>query len=89
MMRSRIVPVDGKPLSVASLSATVAVLPGLDTDATKSMESETYVLGNGHYQIEVMTNLNKLPPTGAWIVATWPKVKGGLGFPARVFAVLP
>jgi kynurenine formamidase len=62
---------------------------GLDTDATPSMESETYVLSNGHYQIEVMTNLDKVPPTGAFILATWPKPKGGLGFPARVFAVLP
>lgn len=61
----------------------------LDTDSTKSMESETYVLGSGHYQIEAMTNLDKVPPTGAVIVATWPKPKGGFGFPARVFAVLP
>lgn len=61
----------------------------MDTDITKSMESETYVLGTGHYQIEVMANLDKVPATGAMIVATWPKVKGGLGFPARVFAVLP
>ena len=61
----------------------------MDTDATKDMESETYVLDHGHYQIEVMDNLDKLPPTGAIIVATWPKVKNGLGFPARVFAILP
>ena len=27
--------------------------------------------------------------TGAVIVATWPKPKGGLGFPARAFAILP
>lgn len=61
----------------------------LDTDTTPNMESETYLLGAGHYQIEAMANLDKVPATGAWIVATWPKVKNGLGFPARVFAVLP
>jgi kynurenine formamidase len=61
----------------------------LDTDATKTMESETYVLSSGHYQIEVMANLDKVPATGAFIVASWPKPKGGLGFPARVFAILP
>ena len=61
----------------------------MDTDATKSMESETYVLSHGHWQIEVMANLDKVPPTGAYVVATWPKPKAGLGFPARVFAVLP
>ena len=61
----------------------------MDTDATKSMESETYVLASGHYQIEVMANLDKVPATGAFIVATWPKPERGLGFPARVFAILP
>ena len=61
----------------------------LGTDATKSMEGETYVLAGGHYQIEAMDNLDKVPPTGALIVATWPKVKDGLGFPARAFAILP
>ena len=62
---------------------------GMDTDTTPKMESETYVLGHGHYQIEVMANLDKVPPTGAIIVVTWPKVKNGLGFPARAFAILP
>ncbi len=61
----------------------------MDTDTTDRMESETYILQHGHYQIEVMANLDKVPATGALIVATWPKVKGGLGFPARAFAILP
>ena len=62
---------------------------GMDTDTTPKMESETYVLGHGHYQIEVMANLDKVPATGALIVVTWPKVKNGLGFPARAYAILP
>jgi kynurenine formamidase len=53
------------------------------------MESETYLLQKGHYQIEVMTNLDKVPAKGALIVVSWPKVKKGLGFPARAFAILP
>ncbi|OGV75454.1 MAG: cyclase [Lentisphaerae bacterium RIFOXYB12_FULL_65_16] len=61
----------------------------LDTDTTDKMDSETYILQHGHYQIEVMANLDKVPPTGALIVVTWPKVKNGLGFPARAFAILP
>jgi kynurenine formamidase len=61
----------------------------LDTDTTDKMESETYILQKGRYQIEVMTNLDKVPATGALIVVTWPKVKDGLGFPARAFAILP
>ncbi len=61
----------------------------LDTDITEKMESETYILQRGHYQIEVMANLDKVPATGALIVVTWPKVRKGLGFPARAFAILP
>ncbi|HVG51421.1 MAG TPA: cyclase family protein [Xanthobacteraceae bacterium] len=61
----------------------------LDTDTTEKMESETWLLKRGNYQIEVMANLDKVPPKGALIVVTWPKVKDGLGFPARAFAILP
>lgn len=61
----------------------------LDTDTTTDMESETYILKNNHYQIEVMANLDQLPPTGALIFVSWPKVKDGLGFPARAVAIVP
>jgi kynurenine formamidase len=61
----------------------------MDTDTTDNMDSETYILRHGHYQIEVMANLDKVPPKGALIVVTWPKVRDGLGFPARAFAILP
>lgn len=61
----------------------------MDTDITDKMDSETYLLRQGHFQIEVMANLDQVPATGALIVVTWPKVKDGLGFPARAFAILP
>jgi kynurenine formamidase len=61
----------------------------LDTDITQTMESETWILKSGHYQIEVMANLDKVPEKGAVIVVTWPKVENGFGFPARAFAILP
>jgi kynurenine formamidase len=61
----------------------------MDTDTTDKMDSETYILQHGHYQIEVMANLDKVPPTGSLIVVSWPKVRDGLGFPARAFAILP
>jgi kynurenine formamidase len=61
----------------------------MDTDITDKMESETYILQHGHFQIEVMANLDKVPPRGALIIVSWPKVKDGLGFPARAFAILP
>lgn len=61
----------------------------MDTDTTLKMDSETYILQHGHFQIEVMANLDQVPPTGALIIVTWPNVRGGLGFPARAFAILP
>jgi kynurenine formamidase len=61
----------------------------LDTDTTDKMESETYLLKAGHYQIEVMTNLDQVPARGALIFVSWPKVRDGLGFPARAIAILP
>jgi len=69
--------------------ATAIGHESLDTDTTEKMESETYVLRAGHFQIEVMANLDKVPPTGALMVVAWPKVKDGLGFPVRAFAILP
>jgi kynurenine formamidase len=61
----------------------------LDTDTSASMESETWLLQQNHFQIEVMSNLDQVPATGAVIVVTWPKVENGFGFPARAFAILP
>jgi kynurenine formamidase len=61
----------------------------LDSDTTEKMDTETYILSSGHYQIEGMAHLDKVPPKGALIFVTWPKVKDGLGFPARAIAILP
>ena len=50
---------------------------------------ETYVLKTNHYQVELMTNLDKVPECGALVVVAFPKPADGSGFPARVFAILP
>ena len=61
----------------------------MDTDLTPDMKSGTWLLHHGHWQIEVMANLDQVPAHGALIVVAWPKPKGGLGFPVRAFAILP
>lgn len=61
----------------------------MDTDTTETLESEAWLLQNGHWQIEVMTHLAQVPATGSLIVVAWPKPKGGLGFPVRASAILP
>jgi len=60
--------------------------PGLATSAG-DFSLEHYVLSLDRWQIEVMTNLDKVPEAGALIMASWPKAKGGSGFPARVVAI--
>lgn len=51
--------------------------------------AETYVLEQGRYQVEMLASLGGVPETGAIISCTTPKPKGGSGFPARVFAIVP
>jgi kynurenine formamidase len=50
---------------------------------------ESWHLKQDRFQIEMLTNLDKVPEAGAVIIATWPKARGGSGFPARVLALLP
>lgn len=61
----------------------------MDTDTTSDLQSETWLLRHGHWQVEVMANLDQVPATGALIVVAWPKPRGGVGFPVRAFAILP
>jgi kynurenine formamidase len=61
----------------------------LDTDASDDFAAEAWVLKHGHWQIEALANLDKVPASGALIAVSWPKVKGGFGFPARAYAILP
>jgi kynurenine formamidase len=72
----------------ASGHETTDTDPGLAT--TKDDYSlESYILGLGHYQIELLANLDKVPEAGALVSVTWPDIHDGTGFPARVYAILP
>jgi kynurenine formamidase len=62
--------------------------PGAQVSAGE-VPAETYILSADRWQIELLANLDRVPATGALIVATWPKPKGGSGFPARAFAIVP
>jgi kynurenine formamidase len=72
----------------ASGHETTDTDPGID--ASKDDYSlETYILSTNHYQIELLTNLDQVPEAGAIAIVSFPKPKGGSGFPARVFAIAP
>jgi kynurenine formamidase len=72
----------------ASGHETTDTDPGIAT-SKGDYSLEAYILNKNHYQIELLTNLDKVPESGALVVAAFPKPKGGSGFPARVFAILP
>lgn len=67
----------------------------LDTDASMlaaeagDLACERYVLASGKLQIEVMKNLDQVPAAGAILVASWPRLEGATGLPARVWAICP
>ncbi|MDD6920617.1 MAG: cyclase family protein [Eubacteriales bacterium] len=50
---------------------------------------ETYILAQQRYQIELLKNLDKVPPVGALIVSGFPRVVDGSGFTARCYAICP
>jgi kynurenine formamidase len=72
----------------ASGHETTDTDPGIAT-SKNDYSLETYILKQNCYQIELLTNLNEVPETGALVIVAFPKPKDGSGFPARVFAILP
>jgi kynurenine formamidase len=48
-----------------------------------------YMHGAGRYGLQCLTNLDRLPPTGAVIFAAPLKIKQGSGSPLRVLAMVP
>ncbi|MDQ3119299.1 MAG: cyclase family protein [Verrucomicrobiota bacterium] len=72
----------------ASGHETTDTDPGIAT-SKGDYSLEAYLLGTNHYQIELLTNLDQCPESGAVVIVSFPKPKAGSGFPARVFAILP
>lgn len=71
----------------------VAVL-GVDTASTDYGKSTDFVVhriaaAQNVSGLENLTNLDRLPPTGALIIALPMKIEGGSGGPARVVALVP
>jgi kynurenine formamidase len=50
---------------------------------------ESWILHHGHYQIELLADVDKVPESGALVMVTFAKPRGGSGFPARVVAIVP
>lgn len=67
---------------------------GLDTASidygqSKLFETHRVLCGNDVLPLENLTALDKLPPTGAYVIALPMKIKGGSGSPLRMIAWVP
>jgi len=70
------------------------VILGLDTASTDFGTSQDFVVhrmaaANNVSNLENLTNLDKLPPTGSLVFALPMKIEGGSGGPVRVVALVP
>ena len=61
----------------------------IDFQKNKALLAEYYVLEQNTFQVELLTNLDKLPAKGAIIFNIVPKPEKASGFPVRSFAILP
>lgn len=65
----------------------------LDTDASVLAEQagdlacERYLLDKGKLQVEVMCNLDQVPPAGAIVIAAFLPIEGATGLPVRMWAI--
>lgn len=67
---------------------------GIDTASIDYGQSKDFIVHRvlyaaGLYGLENVANLEKVPPTGATLIALPMKIKGGTGGPARIVAILP
>ncbi|MBI4910721.1 MAG: cyclase family protein [Acidobacteria bacterium] len=67
---------------------------GIDTASIDHGQSKDFIVhrvlyGAGLYGLENVANLEKVPVTGATLIALPMKIKGGTGGPARIVAILP
>lgn len=59
------------------------------TSSLTNYEVEYYILAQDRIQVELLCNVEQCPPIGGIFFCTYPKVKGGTGYPARCFALCP
>ena len=61
----------------------------LDHGASKSFKTHALWLPSGRWGLENVANLDKVPVTGAYVIALPMKIGGGSGGPLRIVALLP
>jgi len=75
-------------MELPSVKAIAVDTLSLDFGASPDFIVHNTWLPSGRYGIEGVANLDSVPASGATIVVGAPKVRGGTGGPARVFAMI-
>ena len=63
--------------------------PSLDHGPSKTFAAHRELAAANIYGLENVANLDRLPPTGATLIALPMKIAGGTGGPARIIAIIP
>jgi kynurenine formamidase len=63
--------------------------PSIDYGQSKTFDTHQILLGENIPAFENVAALERLPPTGAFVVALPMKIKGGSGGPLRIVALVP
>lgn len=80
---ARLLAIDRKVAGVGIDTASV------DYGQSKDFQTHRILYGHDVYGLENVANVQRLPPTGALLIALPMKIKGGTGGPVRIVAVLP
>lgn len=62
--------------------------PSIDRGQSTTFETHVVLLGANIPGLENVANLDRLPPTGAFVVALPMKIRGGSGGPLRIVAIV-
>jgi kynurenine formamidase len=63
--------------------------PSIDHGPSRNFIAHQILNGADRYALENVAHLDRLPPTGATLIALPMKIKGGTGGPVRIIAILP
>lgn len=75
--------------NIASIGHETSDTEAPITSDITNYEVEYYILDQDRIQLEMLRNLEQCPAVGGIAFCTFPKVKDGTGYPARVFALCP
>jgi kynurenine formamidase len=75
--------------SAASEPKRLAPMRGRGRITSPPYPAHYLLHGAGKYGLQCLSNLDRLPPTGAMLIAPPLKIKGGTGSPLRVLALVP